>query len=63
MQEAQDREVLLAETNERIIEAKVRLSKVKVNEILVAYAKYQGNVEEQQEKKLLYWNGLLVSIS
>ena len=43
--------MLLAEINERIIEAKVRLSKVKVNEILVAYAKYQGNVEEQQEKK------------
>lgn len=53
LQEAQDKEVLLAEINERIIEAKVRLSKVKVNEILVAYAKYQGNVEEQQEKKRL----------
>lgn len=53
LQEAQDREVLLAEINERIIEAKVRLSKVKVNEILVAYANYQGNVEEQQEKKRL----------
>ena len=53
LQEAQDREVLLAEINERIIEAKTRLSKVKVNEILVAYANYQGNVEEQQEKKRL----------
>lgn len=53
LQEAQDREVLLAELNERIIEAKARLSKVKVNEILVAYANYQGNVEEQQEKKRL----------
>lgn len=53
LQEAQDREVLLAEINERIIEAKARLSKVKVNEILVAYANYQGNVEEQQEKKRL----------
>lgn len=53
LQEAQDREVLLAEINERIIEAKMRLSKVKVNEILVAYANYQGNVEEQQEKKRL----------
>lgn len=53
LQEAQDREVLLAEINERIIEAKARLSKVKVNEILVAYANYQGNDEEQQEKKRL----------
>lgn len=51
LQEAQDREVLLAEINEKIVEAKARLSKVKVNEILVAYANYQGNVEEQQEKK------------
>lgn len=53
LQEAQDREVLLAEINEKIIEAKVRLSKVKVNEILVAYANYQGNVEEQYENKRL----------
>ena len=53
LQEAQDREVLLAEINERIIDAKARLFKVKVNEILVAYANYQGNVEEQQEKKRL----------
>ena len=53
LQEAQDREVLLAEINERIIEAKAHLSKVKINEILVAYANYQGNVEEQQEKKRL----------
>lgn len=53
LQEAQDREVLLAEINEKIVEAKVRLSKVKVNELLVAYANYQGNVEERQEKKRL----------
>ena len=53
LQEAQDREVLLAEINEKIVEAKVRLSKVKINEILVAYANYRGNVEEQQEKKQL----------
>ncbi|MDO4939360.1 MAG: SbcC/MukB-like Walker B domain-containing protein [Lachnospiraceae bacterium] len=53
LQEAQEREVLLAEINVRIIEAKARLSKVKVNEILVAYSNYQGNVEEQQEKKRL----------
>lgn len=53
LQEAQDREVLLAEINEKIIEAKTRLTKVKVNEMLVAYANYQGNVEEQQEKKRL----------
>ena len=53
LQEAQNREVLLAEINERIVEAKDRLSKVKINEILVAYANYQGNVEEQQEKKQL----------
>lgn len=53
LQEALDREKLLAEINYKIVEAKTRLSKVKVNEILVAYAKYQGNVEEQQEKKQL----------
>ncbi len=53
LQEAQDREVLLAEINEKIVEAKARLSKVKVNEMLVAYAKYQGNLEEQQDKKRL----------
>ena len=53
LQEAQDREVLLADINEKIVEAKVRLSKVKINEILVAYANYRGNVEEQQEKKQL----------
>lgn len=53
LQEAQDREVLLAQINEKIIEAKACLSKVKVNEMLVAYAKYQGNVEEQQENKRL----------
>ena len=53
LQEAQDREVLLAEINEKIVEAKDRLSKVKINEILVAYANYRGNVEEQQEKKQL----------
>lgn len=52
-QEAQDREALLAQINEKIIEAKERLSKVKVNEILVAYAGYQGNIEEQQERKQL----------
>lgn len=53
LQEARDREVLLAEINEKIIEAKARLSKVKVNEILVAFANYQGNIEERQEKKRL----------
>ena len=53
LQEAQDREVLLAEINEKMVEAKARLSKVKVNEILVAYANYQGNIEEQQEKNHL----------
>lgn len=51
LQEAQDREVLLKEINEKIVEAKKQLSKVKVNEILVAYANYQDNVEEQFEKK------------
>ncbi|MGM9572219.1 MAG: ATP-binding protein [bacterium] len=53
LQEAQDREALLAQINEKIVEAKEKLSKVKVNEILVAYAGYQGNVEEEQEKKQL----------
>lgn len=51
LQEAQDREKLLAEINEKIIKSKLYLSKVKVNEILVAYTNYQGNVEQQQEKK------------
>ncbi|MDO5157185.1 MAG: AAA family ATPase, partial [Eubacteriales bacterium] len=53
LQEAQDREILLAEINEKIVEAKARLSKVKVNEILVEYANYQGNIEGQQEKRRL----------
>jgi hypothetical protein len=53
LQEAQNREVLLSEINDKIVEAKLRLSKVKVNELLVAYANYQGNIEEQQEKKRL----------
>lgn len=53
LQEAQDREILLAEINERIMEAKARLSKLKINEMLVAYANYQGNIEEEQEKKRL----------
>lgn len=51
LQEAQDRERLLSEINEKINEAKVRFSKVKVNEILVDYANYQGNLEEQQENR------------
>lgn len=53
LKEAQDREILLSEINEKIGEAKVLFSKVKVNELLVAYANYQGNVEEQQDKKRL----------
>ncbi len=53
LQEAQDRKVLLAQINEKIVEAKKRSSKVKVNEILVAYAGYQGNFEEQREKQQL----------
>lgn len=48
LQEAQDRENLLAEINERIVEARAKETKLKVNEMLVAYAKYQGNLEEQQ---------------
>ena len=65
LQEAQDREVLLAEINEKIIEAKARLSKVKINEILVAYANYQGNIEEQQEKKRLIseWNASITILA
>ncbi len=51
LQEAQDREALLAQINEKIVEAKERLSKVKVNEILVAFAGYQGNLEEQKENE------------
>ena len=51
LQEAQDRETLLEQINERIIEARERYAKVKVNELLVAYAEYQGNLEEQQENR------------
>lgn len=53
LQEAQEREKLLEQINERIIEAKERFAKVKVNELLVAYAEYQGNEEEQQENQQL----------
>ncbi len=49
LQEAQEREELLEQINERIVEAKERYAKVKVNELLVAYAEYQGNEEEQRE--------------
>lgn len=49
LQEAQEREKLLEQINERILEAKEKFAKVKINELLVAYAEYQGNVEEQQE--------------
>ena len=42
-------EELLEQINERILEAKEKFAKVKINELLVAYAEYQGNVEEQQE--------------
>ncbi len=51
LQEAQDREILLAQINEKIVDAKERLAKVKVNEILMSYANYQGNLEKQQEQK------------
>ncbi len=51
LQETQDREALLAEINEKIGEAKTLLSKVKINEILVAYADYQENIEEQQARE------------
>lgn len=52
LQEAQDREVLLAEINEKILEAKTRLAKLKVNEMLVVYADFKGNEEEQEKKKI-----------
>lgn len=53
LQEAQERETLLADINEKIIEAKTKLAKAKVNELLAVYAKYQGNLEEQQENEQL----------
>lgn len=53
LQEAKDREKLLADINERLNEAKLRLEKLKINELLVAYAGYQGNLEEQEQKKYL----------
>ncbi len=57
LQEAQDREALLGQINEKIVEAKERLAKVKVNEFLVAYAGLQGNLEEQQENNQLMKEG------
>lgn len=51
LQEAQDREKLLEDINEKIREAKDKFAKVKVNELLVAYADYQGNVEGQKENE------------
>lgn len=53
LQEAQEREKLLEQINEHIIEAKRKYAKVKINELLVAYAEYQGNEEEQQENRQL----------
>lgn len=53
LQEAQEREKLLEQINERINEAKEKYAKVKVNELLVAYADYQGNEEEQQDNRQL----------
>ncbi|MBO4910173.1 MAG: AAA family ATPase [Lachnospiraceae bacterium] len=53
LQEAQDRENLLEQINEKINEAIDKFSKVKVNELLVTYAEYQGNVEEHQENRQL----------
>lgn len=53
LQEAQDRENLLGQINDRIVEAKERYAKVKVNELLVAYAEYQDNEEEQKDNRQL----------
>ena len=53
LQEAKDREELLAEINDKIAVANQRLSKVKVNEMLIAYAEYHGGREEQQGKENL----------
>lgn len=53
LQEASDREALLKEINEKIKNAKELFIKVKINEILVAYANLQGNIEETNEKKYL----------
>lgn len=50
LNEAQDREILLEEINEKMLEAQTRYSKMKVNQILVDYANYQDNLEQQQEK-------------
>ncbi len=61
LQEARDREILLDKINDKLAEARVRLSKVKVNEILVAYANYQGNIEDQHEHRHLIsqWNSTI----
>lgn len=51
LQEAQDRESLLSEINEKIKEAKRFLSNINLYELLKVYAKYQGTQEEQTEKQ------------
>ncbi len=53
LEEAQTREQLLKQINDLIIEAKEKHSKIKINELLVAYAEYQGNVEEQHDNNHL----------
>ena len=53
LQEASDREALLKEINEKIKNARELLVKVKINEILVAYANLQGNIEETNEREYL----------
>lgn len=53
LQEASDREALLKEINEKIKNARELLVKVKINEILVAYANLQGNIEETNERNYL----------
>jgi len=57
LQEAQDRESLLAQINEKIRDAKGRLKRIRVTELLVAYANMQGILEEKKEAKtnILQW--------
>ena len=51
LHETKNRAELLAQINEKIIESQEKLEKVKVNELLVTYAKYQGNIEERYENE------------
>lgn len=51
LEEAQERERLLATINEKMLEAKELDAKVKINEALVSYAKLQEAIEQQEKER------------